>query len=71
VIGHEVARREQDRRWRTDEMTGKVAGLLFLGICAVLAALLLTSAITRLIGGCIFAISLIVLGGLSHGFRKS
>ena len=51
-------------------MNGKLAGLLFLGVCVVLAALLLTQAITPTTGSALFAVVLVVLGGLSGGFRK-
>ncbi len=52
-------------------MSGRVAGLLFLGICVVLAILLLIGTITPLLSGSIFAVALVLLGGLSRGFRKS
>jgi len=51
-------------------MKGKSAGLWFLGLCAVLAILLLSRLITPMIGGILFAISLGFLGGISRGFRK-
>jgi hypothetical protein len=51
-------------------MKGKTAGLLFLGICIVLAVLLLGKAITPFVSGCIFAVSLVMLGGFSKGFNK-
>jgi hypothetical protein len=51
-------------------MSGKSAGLLFLGVCIVLAALLLARVITPLVSGSVFAIVLVLLGGLSGGFRK-
>ncbi len=51
-------------------MDGKAAGLLFLGVCLVLAVLLLTGTITPLVSGSIFAVALAVLGGLSRGFRR-
>lgn len=51
-------------------MDKKTAGFLFLGICAVLAILLLTQTITFLVSGCVFAVALVLLGGLSRGFRK-
>ncbi len=53
------------------EMKGKVAGFLFLGICIILAALLLTNTITPLVSGCVFAVALATLGGLSGGFKES
>jgi len=52
-------------------MRGKSAGFLFLGICMVLAALLLTKTIAPLVSGCVFAVALVALDGLSGGFRKS
>jgi hypothetical protein len=52
-------------------MKGKTAGFLFLAICVVIALLLLADAITPLISGCVFAVALVALGILSHGFRRS
>jgi len=51
-------------------MKGKSAGFIFLGICVILAALLLTGMINPLQSGTVFAIALVLLGGLSGGFRK-
>ena len=51
-------------------MSGQRAGLLFLGVCVLLAVLLLAGAITPLVAGGIFAVALVVLGGLSGGFRR-
>jgi hypothetical protein len=51
-------------------MNRKNAGISFLGICIVLAVLILAGVITPLVGGCGFAIALVLLGGLSRGFRK-
>jgi hypothetical protein len=51
-------------------MNRKNAGISFLGICIVLAVLLLVRAITPLVGRCSFAIALVLLGGLSRGFWK-
>lgn len=51
-------------------MKGKSAGFTFLGICVILAALLLTRTITPVQSGTVFAIALVLLGGLSGGFRK-
>jgi hypothetical protein len=51
-------------------LKGKSASLLFLGICIVLAVLLLTRALTPILSGVVFAIALAVLGLLSAGFRK-
>lgn len=51
-------------------MDGRLAGILFVGSCTVLALLLLTDLISPLVSGSVFAIALVVLGGLSGGFRK-
>lgn len=51
-------------------MKKKPAAWIFLGICLVLAILLLMQVITPVISACIFALALVVLGGLSQGFRK-
>jgi hypothetical protein len=53
-----------------NQMDGKLAGLLFLGVCVILAVLLLTKSITPLVSGGVFAVALVALGGLSQGFRK-
>ena len=52
-------------------MNKKVAALSLLGICVVLAILLLTNAIPAPVAGILFAISLVLLGVSSGGFRKS
>ena len=51
-------------------MDRKLALGLFLATCIILAILLITQAITPIVGGILFAIALVVLGGLSRGFRK-
>ncbi len=51
-------------------MSGQTAGLLFVGVCIVLAILLLTSSVSFVLSGCIFAVALVLLGGLSRGFRR-
>ena len=51
-------------------MKKQTAGFLFLGVCIVLAALLLFRVITPIVSGFIFAVALIILGGFSKGFRK-
>ncbi|MBZ5553792.1 MAG: hypothetical protein LAO21_13800 [Acidobacteriia bacterium] len=51
-------------------MNKKIAAYLFLGICLILAVLLLTKTITLLTSSYVFAIALVVLGGLSRGFRE-
>ena len=52
-------------------MKGKSAGFIFLGVCLVLSVLLLTQTVTPIISGGIFAVCLVIFGGLSRGFRKS
>jgi hypothetical protein len=54
-----------------NKMKGKTAGYVFLGICVVLAALLLARIITHLISGFVFAVALITLAVLSGKFRRS
>ena len=51
-------------------MNKKTAGLTFLGVCLVLAALLLAKAISPILSGTIFAIALVGFGILSRGFTK-
>lgn len=51
-------------------MKGKIAGFVFLGVCVILAVLLLAGAITPTLSGTVFAIALVLLGGCSGGFRK-
>ena len=51
-------------------MKGKTAGFVFLGVCVILAALLLAKTISPFQSGAVFAIALILLGGFSGGFRK-
>jgi len=51
-------------------MTGKIARIMFLGICVILAVLLLSKTITPIQSGTVFAIALVLLGGFSGGFRK-
>jgi hypothetical protein len=51
-------------------MTRKLALSLFLGTCILLAILLITRVITPLVSGIIFAVALVLFGGLSRGFRK-
>ena len=51
-------------------MNWKYAVLIFLCVCITLAILLLTNTISTIVCGLIFAISLMLLGGLSKGFRK-
>jgi hypothetical protein len=51
-------------------MTKKTAVFLFMGICVVLAILLLSGSISGLLSGGIFAVALLIFGVLSRGFRK-
>jgi hypothetical protein len=51
-------------------MKKQTAGFLFLGVCIVLAVLLLFHLITPVVSGGIFAVALIILGTASGGFRK-
>ena len=51
-------------------MTTKTAGLIFLGICAILAVLLITGVIGFIAAGIIFAVALVGLGLASRGFRN-
>ena len=51
-------------------MSGKLARLLFTGICGLIAALIILGVLSFLIGALIFAGALVLLGGISKGFRK-
>jgi hypothetical protein len=51
-------------------MNKKTAVSLFSGICIVIAILLLAHSITPMLGGILFSLALVVLGGLSRGFRR-
>ncbi len=51
-------------------MNRKTVGFLFPGICVVLAILLFVGAVTPLVSEGIFAVTLVLLGGLSRGFRR-
>ena len=51
-------------------MNRKTALVSFLGVCIILALLLLTQTITPIVGGLLFAIALVVFGFLSRGFTK-
>ncbi len=51
-------------------MNRKLAVFIFLDICVILAILLLLRSIPPLLSGIVFAVSLVVLGILSGGFRK-
>lgn len=43
----------------------------FLGICVILAVLLITKLISSVLSGIIFAIALVIFGSLSKGFRRN
>jgi hypothetical protein len=51
-------------------MKSKIAALIFICVCILLAILLVMKAISPLVSGSIFALALIIFGGLSKGFRK-
>ena len=51
-------------------MNAKPAVVVFLGICIVLAGLLLLQLITPVVSGAVFAVALVLLGSLSKGFRR-
>jgi hypothetical protein len=51
-------------------MSGKIAAFLFVGVCAILAILLVTGLIGPILSGSLFAVTLVLLGGISGGFRK-
>lgn len=51
-------------------MSGRLAGVLFLVICVVLAALLLLHAVASIVTGAAFAGALVALGLASGGFRR-
>jgi hypothetical protein len=51
-------------------MDRKLALSLFLATCVLLAILLILQVINTLMSGIIFALALILFGGLSRGFRK-
>jgi len=50
-------------------MNRKSSSLIFLGVCIILALLLLTHSISSTTSGIIFAIALVLFGILSKGFR--
>jgi len=52
-------------------MKGKTASFLFMCICILTSILLMKHVITIFISGSVFAIALILFGGLSKGFRKT
>ena len=52
-------------------MKGRTAGMIFLGFCIVLAALLLLHVIGPTTSGAAFAVALVVLGVASKGFKQT
>ena len=50
-------------------MSKNLALGLFLTTCLVLAALLMTHTIKPVVSGAIFAVALVLFGGLSRGFK--
>jgi hypothetical protein len=52
-------------------MNKKTAGLTFLGVCVILAALLLVKAISPTVSGIFFASALVSFGILSRGFTRN
>ncbi|HUI29932.1 MAG TPA: hypothetical protein VLX91_06915 [Candidatus Acidoferrales bacterium] len=48
----------------------RITGFSFLGVCVVLAILLLTKVISIITSGAIFAVALVTFGLLSHGSGK-
>ncbi len=51
-------------------MSRKTAGFIFLGVCIILAVLLLTKVITPIVSGCIFAVALVAYGLVSRDSAK-
>jgi hypothetical protein len=51
-------------------MKGKTATIIFLGVCLLLAGMLILKAFTFMLGGIVFAVVLVTLGLLSNSFRK-
>jgi len=52
-------------------MKGSVARILFVSVCLIIAILLLARAISTIVGSAVFAVALVVLGVMSHGFRRT
>lgn len=51
-------------------MKRKVAGLIFLGVCLLLALLLIAKVITPILSSGLFALALVTLGLASNDFKK-
>ena len=52
-------------------MNKKTASFIFVGICIIIAALLLTQVVSPIVGTLIFAVTLVFFGGLSKGFKEN
>lgn len=52
-------------------MNKKTAGFIFVGICIIIASLLLTQIVSPIVGTMIFAVTLVFFGGLSKGFKEN
>lgn len=52
-------------------MKRKNAVASFLSVCVILAILLLTQIITIVVSSIVFAVALVVFGGLTKGFRDN
>jgi hypothetical protein len=53
-----------------NSMNARSAAFIIVGVCVVLAILLLFGVISPMVSGSVFAIALVLLGGTSNGFRK-
>jgi len=51
-------------------MNKKNLAFVFLGVCLILAILLLTKTITPVVSGAVFAVCLVIYGLLSAGYRN-
>jgi hypothetical protein len=51
------------------KMKRTIAVTFFLGVCLILALLLLTKTVTPIVSGLIFAFALVIFGGSSRSFR--
>jgi hypothetical protein len=51
-------------------MKGKTAAFIFVGICIILALLLLAKIIEIIAAAILFAVALVILGIISKNFRK-
>jgi hypothetical protein len=56
---------------RDDRVKAKPTVAIFVGVCLVLVVLLLFQVVSPMVGGALFAVALVVLGGLSRGFKKN